>query len=202
MNADKKISRTAKKSQTEIMLGGEKLILSGNINLLTAANLSKHSGYSVGNIYHHFKNLDTVFINIFLKKRLEIFLQLADEINKFPKNNSCEELCKILVNKVFESTNKLKIKMLQYLFKLVLTKSGEPEKLNLIIDVLIDPLIDCRKRNKSNSFRKIEEAEMQLLLRSLQAFIRTPFLENQAIAGTLDHKKLTLDLCQKLFSIK
>jgi len=202
MNADKKISRTAKKSQTEIMLGGEKLILSGNINLLTAANLSKHSGYSVGNIYHHFKNLDTVFINIFLKKRLEIFLQLSDEINKFPKNNSCEELCKILVNKVFESTNKLKIKMLQYLFKIVRTKSGEPEKINLIIDVLIDPLIECRKRNKSNSFRKIEEAEMRLLLRSLQAFIRTPFLENQAIAGTLDHKKLTLDLCQKLFSIK
>ena len=108
MNADKKISRTAKKSQTEIMLGGEKLILSGNINLLTAANLSKYSGYSVGNIYHHFKNLDTVFINIFIKKRLEIFLQLADEINKFPKSNSCEELCKNLVNKVFESTNKLK----------------------------------------------------------------------------------------------
>ena len=202
MHADKKISRTAKKSQTEIMIAAEKLLLSGNVNLISAKNLSKYSGYSVGNIYHHFKNLDQVFINLFLKKRLDIFLQLADEINKFPKNNSCEELCKILVNKVFENTNKLKIKILQYLFKIVLTKSGEPENINLIIDVLIDPLIECRKRNKSNSFRKIEEAEMRLLLRSLQAFIRTPFLENQAIAGTLDHKKLTLDLCQKLFSIK
>jgi AcrR family transcriptional regulator len=201
MNADKKISRTAKKSQTEIMLAGEKLILSGNINLLSAANLSKYSGYSVGNIYHHFKNLDTVFINIFLKKRLEIFLELADEINTFPENNSCEELCKILVNKVFESTNKLKIKMLQYLFKIALTKSEESEKLNLMIDVLIDPLIECRKRNKTNSFRKIEEDEMRLLLRSFQAFVRSPFLENQSIAGTLAHRKLTLDLCQKLLCI-
>ena len=201
MNADKKISRTAKKSQTAILLAGEKLVLSGNINLITAENLSKYSGYSVGNIYHHFKNLDQVFINIFLKKRLEIFLELADEINKFPKNKSCEELCEILVNKNFERVTKLKIKMLQYLFKIVLTKSEEPEKINLIIDVLIDPLIECRKRNKTNSFRKIEEDEMRLLLRSYQVFVRSPFLENQPIAGTVAHRNLTLDLCQKLFCI-
>jgi AcrR family transcriptional regulator len=202
MNADKKISRTAKKSQTAILLAGEKLVLSGNINLITAENLSKHSGYSVGNIYHHFKNLDQVFINIFLKKRLEFFLELADEVNKFPKNKSCEDLCEILVNKNFERANKLKIKMLQYLFKIVLTKSEEPEKINLIIDVLIEPLIQCRKRNKTNSFREIEEDEMRLLLRSLQAFIRSPFMENQTIAGTALHKKLTLNLCQKLLSSK
>jgi AcrR family transcriptional regulator len=199
MNADKKISRKAKLSQEAILLAGQKLLLSGNINSISAENLSKYSGYSVGNIYYHFKNLDQVFINIFLKKRLKIFLELADEINKFPKNKSCEELCEILVNKSFEKVTKLKIKMLQYLYKIVLTKSEEPEKINLIIDVLIDPLIECRKRNKTNSFRKIEEDEIRLLLRSFQAFVRSPFLENQSIAGTLAHRKLTLDLCQKLF---
>ena len=202
MNVDKKISRTSKKSQEAILLAGEKLLLSGNVNLINAENLSKQSGYSIGNIYHHFKSLDQVFIKIFLKKRLDIFLELVDEINKFPKNKSCEELCKILVNKSFERANKLKIKVLQYIFKIMLTKSEEPEKINLIIDALIEPLIECRKRNKTNSFREIEEDEMRLLLRSLQAFIRSPFLENQSIAGTALHKELTLNLCQKLFSIK
>jgi len=202
MNADKKISRKAKLSQEAILLAGQKLVLSGNINLITAENLSKYSGYSVGNIYHHFKNLDQVFINIFLKKRLEIFLELADEINKFPKNKSCEDLCEILVDKSFERANKLKIKIIQYLFNIMLTKSESPEKLNLITDVLIEPLIECRKRNKTNSFREIEEDEMRLLLRSLQAFIRSPFMENQTIAGTALHKKLTLNLCQKLLSSK
>lgn len=202
MNVDKKISKTSKKSQEAILLAGEKLLLSGNVNLINAENLSKQSGYSIGNIYHHFKSLDQVFIKIFLKKRLDIFLELVDEINKFPKNKSCEELCKILVNKSFERANKLKIKVLQYIFKIMLTKSEEPEKINLIIDALIEPLIECRKRNKTNSFREIEEDEMRLLLRSLQAFIRSPFLENQSIAGTALHKELTLNLCQKLFSIK
>jgi len=202
MNADKKISRTSKKSQEAILLAGEKLLLSGNINLISAENLSKYSGYSVGNIYHQFKNLDQVFINIFLRKRLEIFLELVDQINKFPKNKSCDELCKILINKSFEKSNKLKIKITQYLFKIMLTKSEEPEKLNLIIDVLIEPLIECRKRNKTNSFREIEEDEMRLLLRSLQAFIKSPFLENQSIAGSDLHKELTLNLCQRLFSVK
>jgi AcrR family transcriptional regulator len=202
MNADKKISRKAKLSQEAILLAGQKLLLSGNVNSISAENLSKYSGYSVGNIYHHFKNLDQVFINIFLKKRLEIFLALADEINKFPKNRSCEELCKILVDKSFEGANKLKIKIIQYLFNIMLTKSESPEKLNLIMDVLIEPLIECRKRNKTNSFREIEEDEMQLLLRALQAFIRSPFLENQTIAGSELHKKLTLSLCQKLLSSK
>ena len=202
MNVDKKISKTSKKSQEGIILAGEKLLLSGNVNLINAENLSKQSGYSIGNIYHHFKSLDQVFIKIFLKKRLDIFLELVDEINKFPKNKSCEELCKILVNKSFERANKLKIKVFQYIFKIMLTKSEQPEKINLIIDVLIEPLIECRKRNKTNSFREIEEDEMRLLLRSLQAFIRSPFLENQSIAGTALHKELTLNLCQKLFSIK
>ena len=202
MSAEKKISKTARKSQEAILLAGEKLLLSGNINLITAENLSKHSGYSIGNIYHHFKNIHEIFITIFIKKRIEIFIELANEINKFPKNQSCENLFKILIDKIFERQKKLKTKTIQYLFQLMLKKSEEPEKINLIIDVLIEPLIECRKRNKTNSFREIEEDEMRLLLRSLQAFIKSPYLENQSIAGTLLHKKLTLDLCQKLFSIQ
>ena len=202
MSAEKKISKTARKSQEAILLAGEKLLLSGNVNLITAENLSKHSGYSIGNIYHHFKNIHEIFITIFIKKRIEIFLELANEINKFPKNQSCENLFKILIDKIFERQKKLKTKTIQYLFQLMLKKSEEPEKFNLIIDVLIEPLIECRKRNKTNSFREIEVHEMQLLLRSLQAFIKSPYLENQSIAGTLLHKKLTLDLCQKLFSIQ
>jgi AcrR family transcriptional regulator len=202
MSAKKKLSKTARKSQEAILLAGEKLLLSGNVNLITAENLSKNSGYSIGNIYHHFKNIHEIFITIFIKKRIEIFLELANEINKFPKNQSCENLFKILIDKIFERQNKLKTKTIQYLFQLMLKKSEEPEKINLIIDVLIEPLIECRKRNKTNSFREIEEHEIQLLLRSLQAFIKSPYLENQSIAGTLLHKKLTLDLCQKLFSIQ
>jgi len=202
MSAEKKISKTARKSQEAILLAGEKLLLSGNVNLITAENLSKHSGYSIGNIYHHFKNIHEIFITIFIKKRIEIFLELANEINKFPKNQSCENLFKILIDKIFERQKKLKTKTIQYLFQLMLKKSEEPEKFNLIIDVLIEPLIECRKRNKTNSFREIEEDEMRLLLRSLQAFIKSPYLENQPIAGTMLHKKLTLDLCQKLFSIQ
>jgi hypothetical protein len=50
MNVDKKISRTSKKSQEAILLAGEKLLLSGNVNLINAENLSKQSGYSIGNI--------------------------------------------------------------------------------------------------------------------------------------------------------
>lgn len=201
MSAEKKISKTARKSQEAILLAGEKLLLSGNVNLITAENLSKHSGYSIGNIYHHFKNIHEIFITIFIKKRIEIFLELANEINKFPKNQSCENLFKILIDKIFERQKKLKTKTIQYLFQLMLKKSEEPEKFNLIIDILIEPLIECRKRNKTNSFKEIEEDEMRLLLRSLQAFIKSPYLENQPIAGTMLHKKLTLDLCQKLFSI-
>ena len=200
MSAEKKISKTARKSQEAILLAGEKLLLSGNINLITAENLSKNSGYSIGNIYHHFKNIHEIFITIFIKKRIEIFIELANEINKFPKNQSCENLFKILIDKIFERQKKLKTKTIQYLFQLMLKKSEEPEKINLIIDVLIEPLIECRKRNKTNSFKEIEGDEMRLLLRSLQAFIKSPYLENQPIAGTLLHKKLTLDLCQKLFS--
>jgi len=56
MNVDKKISRASKKSQEAILLAGENLLLSGNINLINAKNLFKYSGYSVGNIYHHFKS--------------------------------------------------------------------------------------------------------------------------------------------------
>jgi len=202
MSAEKKLSKTARKSQEAILLAGEKLLLSGNVNLITAENLSKHSGYSIGNIYHHFKNIHEIFITIFIKKRIEIFLELANEINKFPKNQSCENLFKILIDKIFERQKKLKTKTIQYLFQLMLKKSEEPEKFNLIIDILIEPLIECRKRNKTNSFKEIEEDEMRLLLRSLQAFIKSPYLENQPLAGTMLHKKLTIDLCQKLFSIQ
>lgn len=86
-----------KKSLKSIELAGEKLLLQGDVKLLTINNLVKKSGYSVGNIYYHYKNIQNFYTTIFLRKRLGVYIELINEINNFPSAKSGPDLWKFIL---------------------------------------------------------------------------------------------------------
>ena len=85
----------------------------------------------------------------------------------------------------------------EFLKGIVLSNSIEEKSYELeqIIDCLIEPLMHCQKRNKTNTFLLIGKEELKLKLRSLRVFIETPFLEENSIAGKALHFELTLKYC-------
>ena len=171
-------------------------MLQGDVKLLTINNLVKKSGYSVGNIYYHYKNIQNFYATIFLRKRLGVYIELINEINNFSSTKTCPDLWKFILEFIFDKiTGKFKISIISYLFLQAYKSKEKSYELEQIIDCLIEPLMHCQKRNKTNTFLLIGKEELKLKLRSLRVFIETPFLEGNSIAGKALHFELTLKYC-------
>jgi hypothetical protein len=76
--------------------------------------------------------------------------------------------------------------------------SKEPEKFNILMDVLITPFIEAQKRDQTNTFRITTENDMRLQVRAIQMAIRNPFFEDDPIAGTDEHRRLVIEMGVRL----
>ncbi|WP_422690829.1 hypothetical protein [Candidatus Methylopumilus universalis] len=135
-----------------------------------------------------------------MRKRLGVYIELINEINNFSSAKTCPDLWKFILEFIFDKlTGKFKISIISYLFLQAYKSKEKSYELEQIIDCLIEPLMHCQKRNKTNTFLLIGEEELKLKLRSLRVFIETPFLEGNSIAGKALHFELTLKYCLATF---
>ena len=55
------------------------------------------------------------------------------------------------------------------------------------------------KKNTTNTFRKFTAIEARLILRSFVMIVERPFVEEDPIAGSNQHKKIAIDSFVRLF---
>jgi len=68
------------------------------------------------------------------------------------------------------------------------------------MDLLIPSILLYQQENLTNTCKIMNEEECRLALRSLQAAIRSPFLEGDPFAGTDEHRKYAFDIAVALFA--
>ena len=78
------------------------------------------------------------------------------------------------------------------------TKS--PELINIEIDSLIPYWITASQLDKTNTIYNFRENELKLRFRAIQSLVRSPFFENDPIAGTEEHKDIAFKLFMQLFT--
>jgi hypothetical protein len=59
-------------------------------------------------------------------------------------------------------------------------------------DVFIEPYLAMVNANQSNTFRKMSTDETRLVMRSMQALIERPFINNDPIAGSVEHRQIAV----------
>ena len=133
--------------------------------MLNAREISERSGYSIGNIYHYFEKIDDIFIHLLLKRRKKHQNYLIDFINDFNPEHGVQALTESIVDSTLKQLKSANPKILQFALKKLLNKSKTPWDIDSTIDVLIEPLIEARKRDQTQSFRVVESFELHLILR-------------------------------------
>jgi hypothetical protein len=58
---------------------------------------------------------------------------------------------------------------------------------------VVQPFLAAARKNSSNTFRTLSETEMRLVLRSLLFLVERPFLYEDPIAGTLEHRTIAIE---------
>jgi hypothetical protein len=65
-------------------------------------------------------------------------------------------------------------------------------------DCLVEPYLEACSKIKSNTFRKLSKNEAALLLKQLCFLVERPFMEDNPIAGTEEHRKVTKEAIIRL----
>ncbi len=190
----------AKKAIDDIVESLEQLAQSEDLTQITTRNLSDVSGYALGTIFHHFKKFDDIFIYTFLIRRRKAILYMVDIISQHPAEQPLSVLVSNLHNSYFYQLSRPNRKTLVFFMRHFFKHTKSPELINIEIDSLIPYWITASQLDKTNTIYNFRENELKLRFRAIQSLVRSPFFENDPIAGTEEHKDIAFKLFMQLFT--
>lgn len=189
----------AKKTLADIVESIEALSQSGDLSNLKTRELSAHSGYALGTIFHHFRKLDDIFIYVFLVRRRKAISNIAEIINKHPSNQPLSVLASNVLNGFIQELSRPNRKTLLFVMSQFFKRTKNPQLINMEADVLIPVWMNASQRDKTNTIFNFSANELRSRFRAIQSVVRSPFFEDDVIAGTAEHKEIALNIFMKLF---
>jgi AcrR family transcriptional regulator len=189
-----------KKALADIVESIEVLSQSGDLENLKTRELSTHSGYALGTIFHHFRSFDDVFVYIFLSRRKKGHLRIAEIINNHSPHEDLSVLAGHVLNCFMDELSRPNRKTLLFVMGQFLKRTKNPQLINMDADVLIPIWMSACQRDKTNTIFKFSENEIRLRFRAIQSVVRSPFFEDDVIAGTAEHKEMAFSIFMRLFT--
>lgn len=187
----KKSSNLVIKEKTiaDIYDGISDLAIEGNSEHLTITNIAKRSGYSIGNIYHYFKNIDDVIEQFAVertRKRCNLIIELIESAST---TSTALEILKAINDANFDFFKTHAPRgAFQKLAKKALSKRNFINELDHISMLLAEPIEKMIKKNESNTFKKLTRQEIELAVLMIMTAVRKPFHFNHELAGTHTHR--------------
>jgi AcrR family transcriptional regulator len=195
--------KNSKQSRAQIALdnllqSAEVLLDSGDPKALNARNLSDTSGYSIGTIYYYLSKVEDIFILLILRRRKKHFAKLVNMIEDFASDQPLRALLEKMVDASFVEYNRMNPRSFALIFKMIIKSTKSPLGFDQEMNMLVEPLMAAQKRDETNTFRAIAADDLLMLLQACFALIRRPFLEINPVAGTEQHRALTVDALERL----
>jgi|GEM_PF-4074042 len=189
------------KTSTDIYDGIAELVIDDNPELLTITNIAKRSGYSVGNIYHHFKNIDNVIDEFVIqrhKKRIDVLIKVIKET---PTTMPAKEFTKHLNDLNLNFMTKLIPRAITLkLASTVMTKREVLKRIDENNKLLVGPIEAMIKINETNTFKKLTHKEIEMAILVYASALRKPVTENHKLAFTKSHQQQSLAISMALFA--
>ena len=195
------ISKVKQKTVIDIYDGISELLIEDNPEFLTINNISKRSGYSIGNIYHHFKNIDEVIEKFVLDRIEKRGLIILDFIKNAPPTITAKELILFINNENFELLAKRLPKVVfLFLVSKLFDQPSVKEKFKEINSNQATAIEAMINRNETNTFNKLSYDEIEMALQMCSIAARAPIMLGYKLALTKSHQDMTLAILITLFA--
>ena len=172
---------------------------SGGLDTISSRKLAQKSGFSVGSVYRYFKDKDHLFSKVWLFFITRLHGSLVPKINSFPATGTLRQLMMVIVDHYFNDLSRRKPSRGIPLYRMFIKSSVDPENMAKPIDVLIEPLMNAQKINKTDTMKIMDENEVRIYLRGALAMVRSDFLEGNPYFGTPSHQRVVLEALVRLF---
>ena len=167
---------------------------------LDVRSISSQAHISIGALYHHFPSIDNLFTSLFIRRINRTQLHTIQLIDECEPSLTLEQFAYRFIDHAFSTWDRGDLRIKKIAIRFFYRNAEDPELLYTFINPLIPHFKAFLDRNTSNTFRAIDKEEWFLLLRTTQAAVASPFIEQQEIAGSDLHRKFAKDCFCRLFS--
>lgn len=183
----------SQKTLRDLMEAGTKLVESGDPEQFTSRNISKISGYALGTVSNHLGTIENVFIWAIEQLKKQKLKGIIDVMENSDENLPVDELCKLIANAYFEMVGEINPKIIQFFNQLALKRAKKVSEILVYPDIFSDVIYRLSRRNKSGTIRELTPEEAKWVSRSMVLFNRRPFIEEDPVAGTEEHRRIAID---------
>ena len=122
-------------------------------------------------------------------------------IEDHPSDETVQQLMKKLTSYSFERFNEkpFRISLVKKLYK-IFDESNNNQEFEKLFDIFTAPHLKAAARDKTNTFKKMNELEFRDTIRAHAYYVKQPFLEDNNFAGSKEHQQKCYEMAVKLFA--
>ncbi len=189
----------SEKTLNDLLDAAGQLVTGADPKNFTARSLSEKSGYALGTLLNRLESVENVFLWVIEKQRDEHIQSVVNIIEAFDRDKPIQELAELLAEKTFVTIKAVNPKVIQFVEGRLIKRDQFSSKYFHYLDPIAEALFKNSKINTSNTFRAITENEARLMLRSFVMVVERPFVEEDVIAGSNEHRRIAIESFVRLF---
>ena len=182
----------SKQTLDDILEAASNLIEQADPDLFTSRILAAESGYSLGTLNKRLISIENIFIWLIEQGQKKHIKTATRIIEDFDPALPLQVLVETITDLFFSIMKKVNPKVVRYYEHKMAVKVGFHEDFDRA-DALVKPFLAASQNDKSHTFRQMGEIEMRLVLRSLLYLVERPFVYDDPIAGTAEHRRIAIE---------
>jgi AcrR family transcriptional regulator len=186
------------KTMADILQAAEQLTLEADPEQFTSRTLAQRSGYALGTLVRRLGSIENVFLWAIKKGRDTLLNELALRIARFDSNASIQQFSVDMVDSAFIKIQKVNPKVMRFFENRITKRDGLPADYFSYWDCFVEPFLESAQRNTTDTFRQMTKVEATLVIRHLCILVERPFIEDNPIAGTAEHRRIAIESITRL----
>ena len=182
----------SKQTLDDILEAASNLIEQADPDLFTSRILAAESGYSLGTLNKRLISIENIFIWLIEQGQKKHIKTVTRIIEDFDPALPLQVLVETITDLFFSIMKKVNPKVVRYYEHKMAIKIGFHEDFDRA-DALVKPFLAASQNDTSHTFRQMSEIEMRLVLRSLLYLVERPFVYDDPIAGTVEHRRIAIE---------
>lgn len=182
----------AQKTLDDLLQAAEKIVDGADAESFDARSLAKVSGYSLGTLIKRLGAIENIFLYTIAVARSKTIRKIAMDINRFGPETTAKEVVERLVDLAFTEIERVGTSVIRYYEKRALKRLSNPSKIYEYTNEVVEPLLSFIESNRSNTFRMPTKTEATYICRSMFIFLERPFVENDPVAGSDEHRNMAI----------
>jgi len=182
----------SKQTLDDILEAASNLIEQADPDLFTSRILAAESGYSLGTLNKRLISIENIFIWLIEQGQKKHIKTATRIIEDFDPALPLQVLVETIIDLFFSVMKKVNPKVVRYYEHKMAVKIGFHEDFDRA-DALVKPFLAASQNDTSDTFRQMSEIEMRLVLRSLLYLVERPFVYDDPIAGTDEHRRIAIE---------